>query len=589
MNTQIIQLQETEGVGSVNGTWTNVVPTDLFLEEGDELNIKQAFIETSSKISITDTVTAILHFTPYFVNHDDGYTAVADELLREYEKKLPNGDAEAQPNNAMYIACNKKDPPPGGEQYELLKVYTLYGNYGVTVHPAEDWVIRFSYVDVNEVTQTIIQPTKPSDLKAEGIDPSTKELHYDSRFTFNLLSKKGSFKDMSSSANKSRIGVRNHINPIYRFKDEDIETIDADEAYTPLEFTQSVDIPPGEYDPDDLAHILTTGLNKIQSNNISQLTKLPLANPINNNLFTTLTQQNQASNQTKCKYVSTTGDDICQFLDSAPNRFMGAENFSIEYGEQNGISKFLISNMHSPVYVSNKPGLKIQQPGKTGTDVNIIGVSNGILLTKMEPETFWYDKLGFDGDCIYIPSHTKTTIAGIERITPAFSPDINVDNLITQQYCGLDFLLNKGITEAESGFSTGSTYNVPNAVATPFIDSDEVQPIFAANVASATSINPYYLINVDCMRNDLKGNKVVKTLSCVTGNYYNAGAYVLSQPADSIPYIHHGLPVPISNIGISILSESGSHPAIGKKNHVFLELNKNPQNNPINKKQSSKK
>ena len=49
MNTQIIQLQETEGNGSVNGTWQNVVPTDLFLEEGDELNIKQAFIETSSK------------------------------------------------------------------------------------------------------------------------------------------------------------------------------------------------------------------------------------------------------------------------------------------------------------------------------------------------------------------------------------------------------------------------------------------------------------------------------------------------------------------------------------------------------------
>lgn len=587
MNTQIIQLQETEGNGSVNGTWQNVVPTDLFLEEGDELNIKQAFIETSSKISIVEPLTAILHFSPYFINHDDGYTAIAGQLLRSYEKT----PVEAQPNNAMYIACNQKDPAVAGVQYELLKVYTLFGDYGVTVPPDELFVIKFSYIDVVSLkTITIEHQTVSNDLKAEGFKTHSKEKHYDMKITYNILSVKGSFKELSEPKYTKKLQERKGNRPDHTFLPADIELIDANETYTPLELTQSVDIPVGEYDPDDLAHLLTTGLNKIQSDNISQLTKLPLANPINNNLFTTLTQQNTASINDTCRYVSSTGDDICQFLPTAPNRFMGAENFSIEYGEQNGISKFLISNMHSPIYASNKPGLKIQQPGKTGTDVNIIGVSNGILLTKMEPESFWFNQLGFNTDCIWTPSHSTTTIAGIPRITPAFAPDINVDNLITQQYCGLDFLLNKGITDGESGFSTGATYNVPtNAVNPPFIDSDEVQPIFAANVTSATSINPYYLINVDCMRNDLKGNKVVNTLSCVTGNYYNAGAYVLSQPADSIPYIHHGLPVPISNIGISILSETGSHPAIGKKNHVFLELNKNPQNNPINKKQSSKK
>ena len=448
--------------------------------------------------------------------------------------------------------------------------------------------IKFSYIDVVTLkTVTIVHNTTSRDLKSEGLGTRKHEKHYDMKITYNILSVKGSFKELSDSKFTKKLQERQGNSPVHGFLPADIELIDADETYTPLEFTQSVDIPPGEYDPDDLAHILTTGLNKIQSDNISQLTKLPLANPINNNLFTTLTQQNTASINDKCSYVSSTGDDICQFLPIAPNRFMGAENFSIEYGEQNGISKFLISNMHSPVYATSKPGLKIQKPGNTGDDVNVIGVSNGILLTKMEPESFWFDQLGFNRDCIWTPSHTTTTIAGIPRITPAFAPDINVDNLITQQYCGLDFLLNKGFANGSEDYKIGSTYDV--TVSLDFIESDEVQPIFAANVASATSINPYYLINVDCMRNDLKGNKVVNTLSCITGNYYNAGAYVLSQPADSIPYIHHGLPVPISNIGISILSETGSHPAIGKKNHVFLELNKNPQNNPINKKQSSKK
>ena len=186
-----------------------------------------------------------------------------------------------------------------------------------------------------------------------------KEKHYDMKITYNILSVKGSFKELSESKYTNKLQERQGNSPEHKFLPADIELIDANETYTPLEFTQSVDIPVGDYDPDDLAHILTTGLNKIQSDNISQLTKLPLANPINNNLFTTLTQQNTESINDKCSYVSSTGDDISQFLPIAPNRFMGAENFSIEYGEQNGISKFLISNMHSPVYVSNKPGLKI--------------------------------------------------------------------------------------------------------------------------------------------------------------------------------------------------------------------------------------
>ena len=263
MNTQIIQLQETEGNGSVNGTWQNVVPTDLFLEEGDELNIKQAFIETSSKISIVDPLTATLHFTPYFVNHDDGYTAVQDKLLRSYEKTLPGGAKEAQPNNAMYIACNKKDPAVAGVQYELLKVYTLYGDYGTTVTRNDLFVIKFSYVDVVSLkTVSTVHHTTSNDLKSEGMGTRKKEKHYDMKITYNILSVKGSFKELSESKYTNKLQERQGNSPEHKFLPADIELIDANETYTPLEFTQSVDIPVGDYDPDDLAHILTTGLNK---------------------------------------------------------------------------------------------------------------------------------------------------------------------------------------------------------------------------------------------------------------------------------------------------------------------------------------
>lgn len=579
MNTQIIQLQETEGVGSGNnGTWQNTIPTDIFLEDGDEINIKQAFIETSNRINIVEPITATIKFTPYFINHDEGNVATSGLVLREYEKRINDPPVvELQPNNQLYMACDKHDPPGGGAQYELLKNYTLYGNYGVTVTEGDLFVIKFSYVDVSGKTITVTQHTDGL-LKSEGFKTKSKEKHYDSIIPFNLLSVKDSFKDLTSSANNAELQVRKGIAPAHTFKQADKELIDADESYTPLELSQSVDIPAGQYEPNELAHLLTTGFNKINNDNVSQLKSLSITNPINNQLFTTTLQQNALSNTLKCKYVSSTGDDICNFVDGAPNRFMGAENFSIEYGDQNGIPKFLISNMHSPIFVNSSPGLKIQKPGLVGDQVNIIGVSNGILLTAMEPTSFWFDQLGFNQNCIYTPNHQKTTIAGVERITPTIGSNINVDDLITQQYCGLDFLIDKTITGNGADFLSGAGYNVPNAVSTPFVKSDEVIPIFAANGVSSTSINPYYLININCMKNDLKGNEVIKTLSCITGNYYNAGSYVLSQPADSVPYIHRGLPVSISNIGVSILSENGKSPVIGNKNHIFLELNKNPKN-----------
>lgn len=580
MNTKIIQLQEEGGNCFTNGSWSNKTNIEYFLEEGDEISIKQAFIDTSDLILIEEDTTVSVDFSPYFVNHDEVKAPNAqNKVLREYEKT----PATTQPDNKLYVACNITPPPGGGAKYTFVESYRVYGFFGNVVTEDRLFKIELSYMPVDGTARKTWGPFRPPILETRFVKRGADIFYYDAIVQINILAVQNTIIDKSSVYQKLEPIFKK--NPFHGINSS--SEVDAHEAYTPLILTEEVLIPQGSYSPNDLSHLITTKINKINTNK-SQLDPVLLSDPIDNKLFSTTSQQNGFAKVTRCNYVAIDGSDICKFADGSPNRFMGAENFSIEYGDSNGIDKFLISNMHSPIYNSAIPGIKLQQPGLGGDSVNIIGVSNGILLNALRPTSFWYDKLGFSSDCLFVPQHKQVQIANIPRFVINIGPNDSLDSIITQAYCGLDYLVNKTIAAGSAGYIKGDAYDVPSGVLDTFISSNEVQPIFAQNsmALQQQQANPYYLININCMRNELTGNEKLTTLSCVTGNYYGVGSYVLSQPSDSVPYIHQGLPVSLSNFKVDILSKDGDHPVIGRKSHVFLELNKNPQSQ---KKQSSKK
>lgn len=605
MNTQIIQLQEEQGIGIQNGTWSNEYNTsEYFLEDGDEINIKQAFVDSSDKIKIEKDITATIEFVHYFFNHNDGFY---NDGLRIYQKT----PAEIQPNNEMYIAGTLIDTPGGGATYTLIKTFSIVGtwdNYGTG---EKGYHIKFTYKAPGD---TNLSTYGPLFIGGPDQDEHTGKNYYQRGVSINLVIQNGTFTDTSPDG-------KYIIQPYQGQLDvgPNTESIAAVDTIIPMKFTQSCEIPKAEYQPSELAHFITTQMNKIFSSGTPQSVDVTPQTCVKNNIFITKLQidaETTARNdqQIATTYYSNKGDDVCVMSDNSGNMFLGASSFSIEYGDQSGINKFMISNMHSPVLSLSTPGIKVQNQsqgldfpeyGTQSLTMNNIGASTGILLTKLSavekdsglPFDLWEDKMGFDSNVLYNPQNKLVTIGGQQYNIPTLPDGFNIDTIITQQYAGLDSQLNKTLDATSTDntklkqWASNQAYLVPQNDGTnlnTFISSDEVIPIFAGNSVDSTAEhnNPYYLINIECMKNNLNGNNRLTTLSCITGNYYGVGSYVLSQPSDSIPYIHSGQPISLSNFKVRILSKDGVNPNIGGKSHVFLELNKNPKNIT---KQSSKK
>lgn len=610
MNKQIIQLQEEQGIGTQNGTWTNEYNnSEYYLEDGDEINIKQAFVDSSDKIKIEEDITATIEFVHYFFNHDDGFN---DDALRIYQKT----PEELQPNNEMYIAGTLIDSPGGGATYTLITTFSIVGTWDNWGTGEPGYHIQFTYKAPGD---TQLSTFGPYFIGGPEQDEHTGKNYYDRGVTINLVIQNGSFTNTSPDGKyiTQKYNGQYDVGP-------NTESIAAVDTIIPMKFTQSCDIPKAEYEPNELAHFITTQMNQLYGRNTHQASDTTPQNCVKNNIFITKLQIDAETNkrnnaQTDTTYYSRRGDDVCIMSDASGNKFLGASSFSIEYGDQSGINKFMISNMHSPVFSLSTPGIKVQNKGQglnwpafnniPNSIINNIGSSTGILLTKLsavEKDTgkyvdLWESKMGFDNTVLYQPQSKLVTIGGQQYHVPSLTAEFNIDSIITQQYAGLDYQINKTFSATASDTAKLKKWYTNDAYLAPlddgtnvnvFVESDEVVPIFAANSVDSTAEhnNPYYLINIDCMKNNLNGNKKLTTLSCVTGNYYGVGSYVLSQPSDSIPYIHSGQPISLSNFKVRILSKDGINPNIGDKSHIFLELNKNPQNIiQSSKKQSSKK
>lgn len=317
--------------------------------------------------------------------------------------------------------------------------------------------------------------------------------------------------------------------------------------------------------------------------------------------------------------------------------FIGTNTFTFDYRDDLGIPRMAISQNHSPIYQKALTGIKKIQykkgDGSGGNPVRtlarFLGSSGGIIpigATSTGVTDFW-SLLGFDPgqfepksesknvtltrpdasttdvfmtvfDMTTITDHITTTYTGLDvdvskddndpaNYTPTFlrgqvsknyangawSPTAKPNNADVN-----DYTLNK----AELLPEDDTTLNIANT----FISTTNISPIFARYPVERAlqQVNPYYLININVMKGLNVGSQSENTtvikqkfadISCVTGTYYNASSYTLSQPSDAIPYIHKGNPIPLNNIKVRILDKNkNNNKACLTKSHVFLILEK---------------
>ena len=317
--------------------------------------------------------------------------------------------------------------------------------------------------------------------------------------------------------------------------------------------------------------------------------------------------------------------------------FIGTNTFTFDYRDDLGIPRLAISQNHSPIYQKALTGIKkIQYKKGDGTAGNpertmarFIGSSGGIIpigATSTGVTDFW-SLLGFEPGQFQPSSESKNVTLTLPNSTTTnvfmtvFDMTTITDH-ITTTYTGLDVDVSKDDNDpanytptflrgpvsknyangawapsAEPNNANVNDYSLNKAellpeqtttlnIANTFISTTNISPIFARYPVERAlqQVNPYYLININVMKGINIGSQSENTtaiqqkfadISCVTGTYYNASSYTLSQPSDAIPYIHKGNPIPLNNIKVRILDKNkNNNKACLTKSHVFLILEK---------------
>jgi len=321
----------------------------------------------------------------------------------------------------------------------------------------------------------------------------------------------------------------------------------------------------------------------------------------------------------------------------AYNNFIGTNTFTFDYRDDLGIPRLAISQNHSPIYQKALTGIKklqyIKGDDTAGNPVRnmarFIGSSGGIIpvgATSTGVTDFW-SLIGFEPGQFQPSAESKNVTLTLpdSSTTNVFMTVFDMTTItdhITTTYTGLDVDVSKDDNDpanytpqflrgavsknytngawspsSEPNLADVNDYSLNKAELLPeqqtpfnnantFISTTNISPIFARYPVERAlqQVNPYYLININVMKGINVGSQSENTtvikqkfadISCVTGTYYNASSYTLSQPSDAIPYIHKGNPIPINNIKVRILDKNkNNNKACLTKSHVFLILEK---------------
>jgi len=659
MNTTLLQLSEenstdNNSVNKINGEWSNsMTDTNITLEDGDMLSIKNAFVDSapSGNIFLAEDTEATIQFNYYFTNHDDfpsGTTLPAGTINKRTYTVFQTAATEgaiSQPDGVQYIACKKSG---GGTTTTIASIqFNEYGNnagnvpytFAITVKGTDG-----KFLPCGEGSQTSINA--PYYLPQGGVRKNGQL--YECGFGLSTIQTTNLYTGGAGVVNYDNIQIeRSDGHKLDASEDVIVNkgTFTHDAKLIPIIGEVTMKFNQGYYGPSHLAHIMTDQLNSANPSGNPQGEYAQLKG-INSDLYTTILDlMGKVGGIGNFAFSAMDGSNVCNPTANvsdasfpAYDMMIGSNTFTFDYREDLGIPRFAISQNHSPVYQKALTGIKkieysrttIENGNpKTSAFTRLIGASSGVIpigVSSTGIPDFW-ELLGFSKNQ-FNPSPIQKTKS--LSISPTLTTDVymsvfdmdNITDHLTSTYAGLDILVSKddndpaNYTANNLGGAVSTNYtnnawapslapnninvndytlnkaersdlrNVGNLHNNTFIATTNVSPIFAnfPIERALEQINPYYLININVMKNQVITSLGENTttvshkfadISAVIGTYYNSSSYTLSQPSDSIPYIHKGNPIPLNNIKVRILDKNkNSNKACLNKSHVFLLLEK---------------
>lgn len=545
METTILELSQGKSENTfANGDWKTNLSKEIKIEEGDEISIKNVFLDTVSEstgdIKIEKDIILKVKTGLYMNNFD------------KTDKTYGDNSDFFKPDGYDYLLCYYNSPTSDLSDWKAV----TYTRDALGPREPDNLQAVFTYEDPSGNTQKYHQNIGKADIAHKKTLP--------------IAGGNGILVIPDSVKLENEEEVKKY------FKDVDIVTIPLDpsgkEVFHPITFDSSFNLPAGNYQPQLLAQKLTDLFSA------SSYEKHVDALASTNFLKTIGQIRNQHS---AYQFVRFDGREMFNFGSTAANDdyYVGTSQFEFNFDEET--RKFSVDFIHMPQYDNNGNIVVTykERGGATNPKIFSSGKNSGIYFTSLEAEDlsgnrydFWQEKMGFSIEDLTVQFKTiESTFTFFTTIVnPYLTIPTNFENgvKVTTGFQGLDQIVQKNNNfQKEPKLSTPLTAET-NAQ-TVILATDEYQ--------DNTVTDSHYLVEVrsNYKNNFINSNNIINTITGIINRYYGFESFTSSGAEASIPYIHKGEPVYLKSFDIRILDPSTmSVPPIGDKNYVYLAITK---------------
>lgn len=576
----IIELKEQNAENINNGEFIVNLKEDIIINEGDQINITQAYLDTvnstSQLIVLPNDLTINFEFGCYVVN------ALSSTSFKHYYATY----TQLTTNNNLnfnqlcdglpYILCN--NTPNTGTFFliETISLYPLPSHYDDNVPNTQ---LNFQYKNLDgEILNGFIN--------IEGYNKSKRPAELD--LPVNVIALQGSFEISGGS-----------FYIYYNYGGIKTQTQTSTTHYEPKIFKKSITIKAGNYNYAEFSQVFNDEITNDRGIMESTLNPPYTIQAVINPLLQATDNINSASGQEQYFYfVDCANHDNMFYLDNGV--WYGTNLINLSFDDV--LAKFYFEYLHFPIYNESASTItKIANSQRTSNKFTTVSSYSGIFFTNintsMDTDTYVFmrDALGFDVNNQLITNltnenyvyktignanshandegHSHINGYAISNIFPTIN--LRVGSEITSGFIGLDNMIEK--TSATSFYSIPITDILAQTFETT---TETTNSIYAINSIELKGDDiGYYIIDIDIgFQNNLITSKdKKKNIYGLVSRYYSLNSYTTLQGSELV-YIHKGASQKLSRIGVKILDSNYNAPvSIGNDTTIYLQIIKTAQ------------
>ena len=551
METTLLELRQSNSLNvSANGDYTNIMlQNSVFLNEGDEVSVKNAFIDTSlnknNSIIIDDDIDISFKFGVYNTNWDVTGKTYTDVAAADCQK---------------YVLCKKSatNIPENGEL--IIEINFGINFVGMYPIPFSNWggfQIRCQFKDLNGVVRFINYEVPTVNYDPYDHDTESQTLLID------LLCEEGSFSIVSPTTSDMNLIYYTQIVSIGS------EPISGNAFnYTPVILEKNISIKANSYNATFFAKMITDLLTKNDYDSQNNGTRYyPSKNAFlfsSNDLDPTYHFVNSETLDNSFIYPNVPAtDNIGAF-------WIGSSQVSLVFDENS--SRFSFEAIHMPLYDSTSGSMVIKfiaNPTPESSFSVPVQQNSGIYwnsITSSNPKytNLFETLLNFNFSTI-TPSYTNQLINLNEE--PSFVPRFK---WTPQNHTGGLSTIDVGVLKVGDATRLPDSANMQTTIT-------EYQSIYSESLFSKVNNSGFFKIQVEGIYHNqlLSDDYKQVNIASIVSRYYENNNYCNGSQADSVVYIHKGASQSINNFRVRILDSTNKLASdIGSDNTIYIQINK---------------